>query len=168
MKLLQGRIVCAVSSSSLLSFMMVIVLEVSLRLVTSTTLLHTIRVAHTTRSVSTTLVEVVLVTHSIRLSTIAPMLRVVLILVLVVVVVRVSSTVSTPTILLVSTRATSMVGICLMGLVVIMGSTITLALSHYLLISKAALCNTTELAVSIVVANSTLVLTHIKLMLTIV
>mmetsp|Transcript_11386 Transcript_11386/g.32348 ORF Transcript_11386/g.32348 Transcript_11386/m.32348 type:complete len:243 (-) Transcript_11386:199-927(-) len=156
LKLLQR----VVSTSSLLALLVVVVLEATAM---NSLLLHCVRIAHTSGTISSTLVVMVtLIAHSVWLT---PVLRVVLVLVLVIVVV-VTAAVSTA-ILVVSARPTGLVGI-LLRVVIVMGSAISLVLPHDLLVSKTTLSDATKLTISVVVADASLVLTHVELMLTIV
>mmetsp|Transcript_52904 Transcript_52904/g.154150 ORF Transcript_52904/g.154150 Transcript_52904/m.154150 type:complete len:227 (+) Transcript_52904:557-1237(+) len=53
-------------------------------------------------------------------------------------------------------------------MIFVMRSAIALILTHDLLVSKTSLCNTTKLSIAIIIADATLVLPHVELMLSIV
>jgi hypothetical protein len=141
-------------------------------------LLHSIGILHASISTTLLLEMVTVITHTVRLASIATgvlllLLRVVLILVLslVVVVVIIAATVATTTtsvILLVSTRSAASV---LPALVVIMWArTVATTLSHSLRrVSKTALDSATKLsAISVIVANASLMLLHVRSLLSVV
>ena len=152
----------ATTTSSFLALLVFIFLETT----SMTLLLHTIRTTHTTRAITTPLVELIgLISHGIRLATIPSELGIVLVLIVMVVVMIVSPAVSAG-ILVISPRCTSLVRV-LLRMLIIMRSAVALILSHDLLVAKATLGDATKLTVSIVVADTALRLPHIELMLTI-